>query len=379
MTTILDPRIVDDIFYVIFTFLGPASMCNLHKTCNKFRVLVNSTIKHINASQDMASTDIKCFPNVDSMSFETCTNINQFTMLKHINCSYVIFPEKTLQPISSLSLLRELELSYAHFSDRGMAPLAALTSLTSLNLYNCKQLTGDGFKYLTPLSQLQYLNISDCKIQEYGFHKIGKLTSLQTLVCSFSKHMSTVCVGYLSNLKKLVTFEAQLIKKPIDLSRISQMESIQVLDLGHSKRLFNTNPTSWSKLSALKEIRLQETIISEDVLFGISHLSSLEELYLDSCNGLTDDGLMHLAQISTLKTLSLAFCNDITEVGLKHLTNLVTLMEVDIDGCLISVEQVENMRRLMPNVCIVFTVEEEETEEDLEYFHVATRFWEDNN
>lgn len=385
MTSILDTRIVDDIFYVIFTFLGPASMSNLHRTCSKFRLLVNSTIKHIRASEDMSLTDIECFPNVDSMSFESCANINQFTMLKHLNCSYVIFPEKSLQPIGSLTLLRKLDLSYAHFSDRGMAPLAAVTSLIKLTMYKCKQITGDGFKYLTPLTQLQYLNITDCNIHEYGYHKVGKLTSLQTLLCSFTKHMSTVCVGYLSNLKNLVTFEAQMIKKPIDLARINQMESLQVLNIGHSKRFIHTNPGSWSKLSALKEIHLEGTIISDDVLFGISHLSSLEKLYLDSCKGFTDDGLMHLAQISTLKTLSLAFCYDITDVGLNYLTNLVTLMELDIEYCLVSVEQVESMKRVMPNVQIEFNFEETEEESDdgfyndPEYFRVATLFFEGIN
>jgi len=91
----------------------------------------------------------------------------------------------------------------------------------------------------------------------------------------------------------------------------------------------------------------------------LKELTTLTQLDVDGCRGVTDAGMEHLQGMNNLKWLNISH-TQVTEAGLKHLTS-VTNLETLLICCLyqadgrkkISEEAIRELQEALPNCEIV--------------------------
>jgi hypothetical protein len=68
---------------------------------------------------------------------------------------------------------------------------------------------------------------------------------------------------------------------------------------------------------------------------GIQHLqtqTNLKTLWVNSCNGITDECMEPLSHMTALKTLMLSYCSFATTDKLYHLTRLTNLKKIGLSN-----------------------------------------------
>jgi hypothetical protein len=105
-----------------------------------------------------------------------------------------------------------------------------------------------------------------------------------------------------------------------------------------------------SRLSGIKTLTLDRTLITDMGLAHLKKLTDLRYLRLDDAN-VTDAGLVHLGELTTLESLEL--CNTkVTDTGLVHLEGLTKLVSLELgstkvtDAGLVHLEGLSSLRAL---------------------------------
>jgi hypothetical protein len=115
----------------------------------------------------------------DKQDPNTLTNLN-LTMCTKVN-------DETLKYISDLTNLKRLILTNTNLSDKGLKHLTKLVNLNILTLYGVTKITNAGLIHLTDLTSLVYIDVSKSKISNAGIQNIKGLPSLVYINCEQTK------------------------------------------------------------------------------------------------------------------------------------------------------------------------------------------------
>ncbi|KAI8359829.1 hypothetical protein BD560DRAFT_405380 [Blakeslea trispora] len=178
---------------------------------------------------------------------------------------------------SSLSISRISLRGCDMITDIGIGSLSGLKQLDYLDLSNCK-LTDKGLKSLGKLCHLVYLNLSKTKITSKGLssmlHDANYKEALQTLIldgCNYIKS-SNPLVPIINGLPNLIQLSLALIS----------MDKLEATD-----RL--------RKNIQIRNLNISQTNVSDEDLIGtISQFRLLQELNLSNCNQVSTKGLAFL-------------------------------------------------------------------------------------
>lgn len=190
--------------------------------------------------------------------------------------------------------------------------LSLLPYLKSLSVSNQ---TLDSVSFLTSLSYLEELNITDCRFSSGELEIIAALPALKHLTlsdCSLSTIMG------LENAQNLETLN--LSNNTVrNLAPLSALPNLKVLDLNHNA------VTTLSDLSILTNLETLD--ISYNSIASIGALSSCTKLQnLNASHNRISD-VSPIGNLSTLKVLDLAN-NSISDIS--HLSGCPALVELDI-------------------------------------------------
>jgi Leucine rich repeat len=105
-------------------------------------------------------------------------------------------------------------------------------------------------------------------------------------------------------------------------------------------------------LARLKELDLSHSRITNAGLVHLKGMNSLEQLDL-SRNAITDAGLVHLSGLTSLQALSLRG-TDVTSTGVMHLKGLTNLRSLDLMGTDVDEVALQELRRALPSVSVLF-------------------------
>ncbi len=136
--------------------------------------------------------------------------------------------------LTSLTNLGSLECAEcSHITDKGLANLSKLPTLHKLNLSRCPQITHRGLAHLRALKALTYLNISgNRQIDDHGIAQLRSLSNLTSLNLSHTRitNDGLAHVQHLSNLLYLDLSECDLITNR-GLRYIRQLSYLAYLNL----------------------------------------------------------------------------------------------------------------------------------------------------
>ncbi|CAN1276870.1 F-box/LRR-repeat protein 3 [Linum perenne] len=119
-------------------------------------------------------------------------------------------------------------------------------------------------------------------------------------------------------------------------SLISGSGSLQQLTLAYGSPVTLALANSLKMLSLLQSLKLDGCLVTSDGLKAIGNLcSSITELSLSKCTGVTDEGLSSLvSKHRDLKKLDITCCRRITDVSIAHIANTCTnLTSLKMESC----------------------------------------------
>ena len=114
------------------------------------------------------------------------------------------------------------------------------------------------------------------------------------------------------------------------LSHVAKLSSLQELWLDSCKNIQDDDLFQLTRLPQLKKLRLPGTNISDAALVHIARLKELTSLCLHSTN-VTDKGLRHLNDMPNLESLWISY-TDVTDGGLRHLEQCRRLKWLAVEG-----------------------------------------------
>ncbi|XLT27145.1 hypothetical protein HN873_058437 [Arachis hypogaea] len=307
-------------------------LCNHHDNSNLLQ-FKNSFSIDISLIGDSKTASWKNGTDCCEWDGVTCDTTSGHVIGLDLSCSMLegeFHPNSTL---FQLTHLQQLNLAFNHFSNSPIYPgIGNLVSLTHLNLSSSSfgSYIPSTISHLSKLLSLHLSYNDDLALDESTWNKlIGNTTNLEELVLD-GVDMSSIRDASLSLLMNL---SSSLLILSLDETRlhgkfptrIFGLTNLEELSLIGNEELKGELPKSnWS--TPLRILDLSWTAFSEEIPDSISHLKSLNQLRLESCqfDGLVPLSLWNLTQLTELGLAENTLHGEIPSLlsNLKHLTVL---------------------------------------------------------
>ena len=238
--------------------------------------------------------------------------------------------------LTSLKHLQWLEIDECDVPFDVMTEITKCVSLTRLHLHKNRYLGADSLHHLRSLPDLQRLHLTYNRNLAYGsaFKFCGNLTHLDLRYTNITcKDIATICTEQ-THLKVLSLRGCRVITDI--LRKISQLRMLEELDLNGVGILGDWMEIicSTTSLQKLDLSHSGEHLTSESLLL-IDSLSALRALHLGWKKHVNDDNLAIVSHLEFLRTLDVHRCADISDAGLHHISTMKSLREINLDSCVL--------------------------------------------
>eukprot|EP01035_Chromulina_nebulosa_P019349 gene19349-25214_t len=229
--------------------------------------------------------------------------------------------------------------------------LVGCLSLEAISLQGCPQITGEIVTTLNKIcGNLKYLNLSQCKqiastVIKHVFEHHHLLNLNLAFIGSVSDEaflsmpivVSNLCVNSRrSPLRKLNLGQSEI--TDISMFRMAYLSSLVEIRLQWCHGITDTGVEALTiNCPNLRLIDLKSCLITNRAVISIAKCSKyLVSLDLSWCSQLTDEGIEYLglSNLSKLEHILLVWCSGVTEKGLKTLKYLPVLKKLELIGCI---------------------------------------------
>lgn len=205
--------------------------------------------------------------------------------------------------------------------------------------------------YITHLTGLKILMLSNTNISAEGLKLIGNLNSLERLsVPGRLTDAGLAEVTRLSSLKALYINDHSLTNA--GLAHLARLEMLEELDLMGKGRINDAGLVHLAKVPRLRYLLLQGKNFTDNGMAQIKNCSSLRILHLGYLTQLTDAAIVQLSQMPGLERLSFHWNENITNASMVYLKKMDSLKVLDIkhskvtDEGLAQLAQIESLENL---------------------------------
>ena len=217
--------------------------------------------------------------------------------------------------LANLKLLSLLSLELRPDQWRDLAgQLPDMPHLHTLIIDNTGTIPDTVLQDMGQLSCLRTLVLKSCNwLTDNAVSSWTALTNLEALDLSFCCFLTAAClplIGQLSNIRKL----------RIDVISVLPAEMLLL-----AKGL----------CTSLQELSMVACPgVTDDLLEVLAGLVNLERLNLSDCLDITDRGLLPLSGLPCLQYLNISYCTKGgTDLGMEYISRMQTLTELDLHGC----------------------------------------------
>lgn len=188
-------------------------------------------------------------------------HVADFTQLESLWYRGNRITDQDLAALANLKQLREVRFTELKMTDRGAKHLAGLKRLRHLYLPKA-QLTDGGLKHLGELEQLRSLILHTVNVTDAGISRVASLHHLETLT--------------LSGIGTGIT--------PHGMSELSELRSLQSINLGAGRRFKNAALEFLPSLKELKSVSIRGMAVDDE---GLKYLANIEHLQRLDFNDVT--------------------------------------------------------------------------------------------
>ncbi|EXB54275.1 hypothetical protein L484_014008 [Morus notabilis] len=354
----------EELIFSILDFLdeNPLDRKSFSLVCTSFHSLEAKHRKSLKPTRSQHLPKLLTrFPNLRRVNLTLCPRITDSNLAQISNacgsnlCSIDLSKSRFFSAAGVMSLamncwnLKEIDLSNAtEIGDSAVAALAEAKNLEKLWMGRCKGITdlgvgcvAVGCRKLRLVSLRWCLGVGDFGITDQCLPYILKLQHLEDLVlegCFGLDDSSLEVLRYgCKSLKKLDMSSCQNISH-VGISSLTSGagEHLQELTLSYVSPVTLALADSLMKLPRLQSIKLDGCPVTYDGLKAIGNwCTSLRQLSLRKCSGVTDDGLSSLVtKHRDLRKLDITCCHKLTYVSIAHITNSCTaLTSLRMESC----------------------------------------------
>jgi hypothetical protein len=248
-------------------------------------------------------------------------------------------------------------------TDAMLARIAALEQVTALGLGGSRELTDDGLLHLARMPQLEYLNLSGCKLTDRGLEVLGRLPNLRTFEMTWQREITDAGVANLRFCDRLEhvdlmgtltgdgAIEALEGKPKLRYFSSGRLVTDRGLPRLHNFPMLKTWRTGEIPTSGAADVIAHATHLLIDGPFtntGLASLAGLEGVFeLDlfwHVTGITTDGFAHLAGLPNLG--SLGADGELSDnVAMQHIAAMPRLRRLRAQGTVATDEGFEALSR----------------------------------
>lgn len=246
-------------------------------------------------------------------------------------------------------LITELKLSGARVTPAGLDALAMFPNLRSLDMSGTGH-SPDAYRFLTKLN-LEVLSLHTSKFNDAAMPFLTGLTELRELTLSDT----SVSDQGLVNLKGLTNLEVLRLRKLQTNGaafKFVPCQKLRVLEVGRTA----FGMEGWrfmKKMPNLEILRAGECGFGDHALKSLRSCNNLLELYLGK-NSITDNGLKSLGGLKKLQKLSLPNNRTVSGRGLVVMRKLKQVTTLDINGTMANRQTVKDLVELLPDCDIMY-------------------------
>ena len=227
-------------------------------------------------------------------------------------------------------------LDGSKFTDEDFRLITRLTDLKMLSLSN--GLNDERLAQLTALTKLEYLQTNLAQITDDGVKPLARL----------------------KNLKNLKFFHPGKSFSGAGLVHLAEMPNLERLTVAGSLAFNDEGMAAVAKLTGLKEFRTWHAGATNEGVKKLKELKNLKSLYLGqrltyklpACP--TDATIAILAEFKSLESLQLDEAR-LTFAALQQLKQLPALKKLTLGGIEIAKEEIERLKKELPQVRIEWT------------------------
>lgn len=279
--------------------------------------LINLRVLDLTSYENITDQDVEKFSTLKNlvelkfnyqhgMTQKGLNSILQMEKLQTIHFPSHLLHDKDMSLLGQMTNLKNLKPFSNQLTYKAFIHSTNLINLRKLNLHICTRITEQVLQYLTPLTNLQFLNLYSTPLTGWNFKVINSLINLKEIVLSFPWILNGVKfdndLNFITSLKNLQIIQYLDCRNFSDqaLEQISQLTNLQSLQICYMKEGGTKYIHSLSKLEKL--ILIESTIIDED-LKDLTLLTNLVTLSLSSCKRITDLGIQQLTSLTHLQNL----------------------------------------------------------------------------
>lgn len=234
-------------------------------------------------------------------------------------------------------------------------------TVTALNVPDGSKLTDDDFGQMARLTTLKMVSLSKC-LNDKQLSQLSSLTSLEYL----QTNLATVSdegikpLAQLKNLKTLKFFHPANSLSGAGLGQLAEMPNLQSLTVAGSLAFNDDGLAAVAKLTGLKEFRSWHAGGTDEGVKKLKALKNLKSFYLGqrltyktpACP--SDETIGLLVEMKSLESLQLDEAR-LSLSALRQLKQLPALKKLILGGIDISKDDVERLKRELPQVKIEWT------------------------
>jgi hypothetical protein len=246
-------------------------------------------------------------------------------------------------------LITELKLSGAPVSPAGLDALVMFPNLRSLDMSGTRHSAGS-YSFLTKLN-LEVLSLHTTQFNDAAMPFLTGLTELRELTLS-DTGVSDQGLVNLKDLKNLEVLRLRKLQTNGASFKSVPCQKLRVLEVGRTA--FGIEGWRFmKKMPNLEILRAGECGFGDDALKSLRGCTNLQELYLGK-NGITDNGLKSLGGLKKLQKLSLPNNRTISGRGLIVMKKLKQVTMLDINGTMANQQTVKDLVELLPECDIMY-------------------------
>jgi hypothetical protein len=257
---------------------------------------------------------------------------------------------KVLSELAPIKTLENLDLLDARIASSDLAGLSAWPKLSSLSLPNA--IDAETVKHLRACPKLATLTLGYREITAAELEVLAGWKALRKFTVVHAKLSDEALQAFskLGTLEELSLMDCDL--KDDRLRHLRGSAKLSYLALQRNE-IDGTGIEHLAKLK-LKTLGLEFNNISDKTLPHLSQLTTVENLALSYCRGVTDEGIRSgtLQKMTNLKQLGLRGTKLVTDASLDDLVKFGHLEHITIRETKISPDGVEKMKAAMPKTVV---------------------------
>ena len=229
----------------------------------------------------------------------------QLEVIRLRNCAAVF----SLEALADCRRLKKVDLSYnEHLDFKVLASLIRLENLECLVLENNSSLEDDHLKVLQQFPRLKSLDLADCQsVTDAGLVHLGDLNLTELNLSGCSKINGAGFAEFKSlTLESLVLNSCRI--DDAGLLNLARFSGLKKMDLESNQAIRGTGLSVLGNFRRLEFANLAGLPVDNDHLRLMAGVTTIKELNLNNCSGVSGRGLIGLVDSQNLEKLELQGC-----------------------------------------------------------------------